>query len=62
MGVITTADERKDDALQHLKDARKNFEDCIDNNIWGGNEWSKEFKEKVIDAIHELRKLELKFE
>lgn len=62
MGVVTTSDTKYEEALTHLSEARKAFEECIDKDTWGSSDWKNGFKEKVIDVIHELRKLELRFD
>ena len=64
MSVITTADEIKADiprivnyAVQILKDVENKLEIMTDEETWGGNEWSKEFKSEVGDDMYYIHKV-----
>lgn len=56
MGVSTTADERKyafreklreSDIIKKLQDLDEDLKGIIDPTIWGGGEWSEEFRKRV---------------
>lgn len=64
MGVISTADELKDDiekrvnmAVNILNDVEAKLELMINPETWGGGDWSKEFRKQVIEDIDYLSKV-----
>lgn len=57
MSVRTEADEKKDSALDSLRDARKDLLKCVDHEVWGGDEWNSEYEAKIFETITTLTKL-----
>lgn len=63
MGVSTTADERKwevgvilqeQPAYEELTELIDKLSGILDPNIWGGNQWSEEFKTRVKKDIRKI--------
>ena len=58
MGVRTTADEYKDDLEREIKSLRVSIAECnklayevIDPDVWGSDNWSSEYVDKIYNLI-----------
>ncbi len=54
MSVRTAADEHLDAAKDHLRAARKELLEVLDENTWGSDEFKKEYRELLSETAHEL--------
>ena len=55
MSVITTADEHRDEAQEHLSQAYKNLIGCADS--WGWEEYNKDYQDNVLESLGEIMKI-----
>jgi len=62
MGVITTADERRDSALEHIDDAIKDLADIVVGKVWGYDEYSRDYELKLFKLFSELAGIRHDFE
>lgn len=67
MGVITTADEKRDlakekldQAYDYIKDATDLLEEAMHRDTWGSGDYSSDYKEKVDDSIDVLTSIRRK--
>ena len=52
--VMTTADERRDDALSHIYKAIEGLSDIIVRRVWGSDDFSKDYHSKLRSALNDL--------
>jgi hypothetical protein len=57
MSVTTTADERLDSAIEHMKDAVKNLNDIVIGECWGYDEFKTSFRQEMTEVMMELIRL-----
>lgn len=57
MSVSTEADERLRAAKDNIRDAYNNLLKTIDVDIWGGDSWTLEFREKVERILIDLSRM-----
>jgi len=55
MSVRTTADERLDKIRKSLKQANRDLAVWLVDDVWGRDEYTEEFEEKVEEALTHLR-------
>ena len=67
MSVRTTADDKKDAAIERLQDTinlcqdtAKLFEDAVNPDTWGADSWNPVFKEKIQVADLELSEIRIR--
>lgn len=56
MSVRTTADEKRDEAKQHLKEAFNCLIIVTDEDTYGANEYNDHYKEALEEALMLIRK------
>lgn len=54
MGTRTTADERIDDAREHVRLALDSLQDVVVGECWGHDDYAAEFQSNLLGAFHEL--------
>ena len=54
MSVTTTADEQKDSAIEHIKEAIKNLGEIIINQCWGHDDYSDDYSTGLKQSLIEL--------
>lgn len=66
MGVITSADEARDnlkDRLinisKELKSAQEEAEKIIDPDTWGGDQWNTKFRGTMVETITEISNMRM---
>ncbi len=57
MSVRTTADEKRDEAKEHINDALKCLTEIIDDEIWGYEDYNEDYKDKLENSMNLLRKI-----
>jgi len=57
MSVRTSADEKRDEAKEHIKDALKCLTEVTDDETWGYEDYSDDYKDKLEESINLLRKI-----
>lgn len=60
MSVRTTADECKDEFVEHLDKAYTSLSKFIDPDTWGHSDYSSEYMIKMEEIHHKLLKLRRK--
>lgn len=60
MSVRTTADERIDQAREHVKSAIKNLQEALDEDTWGHDDYKEEYIDELFELTHQLRKIKRK--
>jgi hypothetical protein len=58
MSVYTTADEKRDQAKELIKQAYKCLQEALEEDTWGFQDYSVEYNEKMEEALVVLRKLQ----
>ena len=58
MSVRTTADEKRDTAKDHIKMATKNLSEIIVDKVWGSDEFSLEYENRLLTALFDLLKIQ----
>ena len=58
--IVTTADERRDDAKDYIEKAYKCLIEATDDDTWGANEYREDYKETLEEIAIQLRKLKRK--
>ena len=54
MGVTTTADERRDDAVRSIKDAIRSLSEIVIEQCSGHDDWNAEYQGKLKQTLLEL--------
>jgi hypothetical protein len=54
MSVTTTADEKLRLAKEKIKEARDLLIECVDDNTWGSEHWTDQYRETIHKSIHAL--------
>lgn len=57
MSVRTSADEKRDEAKDHIADALKCLTEIVNDEIWGYDDYNEEYKDKLDESISLLRKI-----
>lgn len=57
MSVITTADKKKEEALEHVTQAYKLLMEALDPNTWGSEEYMREYVLKMEKSLLRLGKI-----
>lgn len=57
MSVQTTADDRRDEAKDHIEQAQKCLMSAIDIDTWGSDQFNKDYVAKMEEAILGLIKM-----
>jgi len=57
MSVRTSADEKRDEAKDHIVDAIKRLTEIVNDEIWGYDDYNEEYKDKLDESISLLRKI-----
>ncbi len=60
MGVITTADEMLSSAKNHIKEAARDLSQIIVDEVYGHDEFSEEYKEKMREVLNDLIAIKIK--
>lgn len=60
MGVVTTADNRRDEAKEHINEAYKCLIEMLDEDTWGYDQYTDVYIETVEEVMLELRRLKRK--
>ena len=57
MSVITTADEIIEDVRKDLDRAIFQMKRLVFDDVWGWDDYTKEYREKMLDNLVELKKM-----
>jgi len=57
MSVQTTADERRDEAKELIKQAYKCLTEALDQDTWGAKDYNESYIETMEEALDSLRKM-----
>ena len=60
MGVVTTADERRDEAKDYIEKAYNCLIEATDDDTWGADEYEESYIETLEEIAIQLRKLKRK--
>ena len=60
MGVQTTADDKIDEAREHIKQAYKCLIEVVDEDTWGSKDYKESYIEKIEGVVTDLRKMSRK--
>lgn len=60
MSVTTTADEMLNSAKSHVKEAASALSQIVIDEVWGHDEFSEEYKEKIRESLNDLVKIKIK--
>jgi len=60
MGVVTTADEKRDKAKELIQEAYSLLSQAVDPETWGSKDFSEQYIDKLEDCLVELRKIKRK--
>lgn len=60
MGVYTSADEKRDEAKEHIEQAYKCLLNILDTDIWGSEQYNNEYIETLVKSVTKLRKINRK--
>ncbi len=60
MGVVTTADEKRDEAKECLDRAFKLLLEVTDPNTWGSSDYREDYKDTLDEVALEIKKLKRK--
>ena len=60
MGVITTFDEKRDEAKSQIRKAIENLSVCINPSTYGYDERRTEYIDQLVDVLADLMKAERK--
>lgn len=60
MGVVTTADEKRDKAKELIQEAYLLLQEVVDPETYGNSEYSESYVEKVEECLADLRKMKRK--
>lgn len=57
MSVLTTADKKREEALEHVDKAYRLLMEVLDPTTWGSDEYNKEYILKMEKALLRLGKI-----
>lgn len=57
MSVYTTADEKKDSAVSHVREAVKDLSEICVNEAWGSDEFCEEYRELLWQSMVALKEI-----
>jgi hypothetical protein len=60
MSVQTTADEKRDEAKEYIKQAYKCLTEALDDDTWGAKDYRESYIETMEEALDSLRKMSRK--
>ena len=60
MSVTTKADERLEDAMDHINEAQKAIMEVLDPDTWGHDEYKPEFIDELTLVLFDILKLKRK--
>lgn len=60
MGVITTADEKRDEAKEYINKAYKCLMEVLDEDTWGNSDFNNDYLDDVSEVALKLLKLKKK--